>query len=92
MRGTSAQLLEISSVSGVISVQSLSRAQLFATPWTGARQSSLSITNCQSLLKLMPIELVVPSSHLILYCPLLLLPSILPSIRVFSHESVLPIR
>ena len=50
------------------------------------------ITNCQSLLKLMPIELVVPSSHLILYCPLLLLPSILPSIRVFSNESVLPIR
>ena len=92
MRGTSAQLLEISSVSGVISVQSLSCAQLFATPWTGAHQSSLSITNCQSLLKLMPIELVVPSSHLILYCPLLLLPSILPSIRVFSHESVLPIR
>ena len=91
MRGTSAQLLEISSVSGVISVQSLSRAQLFATPWTGARQSSLSITNCQSLLKLMPIELVVPSSHLILYCPLLLLPSILHSIRVFSNESVLPI-
>ena len=92
MRGTSAQLLEISSVSGVISVQSLSCAQLFATPWTGAHQSSLSITNCQSLLKLMPIELVVPSSHLILYCPLLLLPSILPSIRVFSNESVLRIR
>ena len=72
------------------SVQSLSRVQLFATPWTAACQASLSITNSQSLLKLMSIELVMPSNHLILYHPLLLLPSIFPSIRVFSNESVLP--
>ena len=62
------------------------------TPWTAAPQASLSITNSQSLLKLMPIELVIPSNHLILCCPLLLPPSIIPSIRVFSHESVLQIR
>ena len=62
------------------------------TPWTAARQASLSITNSRSLLKLMSIELVMPSSHLILYCPLLLLPSVLPHIRVFSSESVLLIR
>ena len=62
-----------------------------ATPWTAAHQSSLSITNSRSLLKLMFIELVIPSSHLILCCPLLL-PSIFPSIRVFSNESVLHIR
>ena len=74
------------------SVQSLSHAQLFATPWTAARQASLSITNSQSLLKLMSIELVIPSNHLILCRPLLLLPSIFPSIRVFSNESVLCIR
>ena len=74
------------------SVQSLSHAQLFATPWTAARQASLSITNSQSLLKLMSIELVIPSNHLILCHPLLLLPSIFPSIRVFSNESVLCIR
>ena len=73
-------------------VQLLSHVRLFATPWTPARQASLSITNSWSLLTLMPIELVMPSSHLILCCPLLLLPSIFPSIRVFSHESVLPIR
>ena len=72
------------------SVQSLSRVRLFATPWTAARQASLSITNSQSLLKLMSIESVKPSSHLILCPPLLLLPSIFPSIRVFSNESVLP--
>ena len=71
------------------SVQSLSRVQLFATPWTAAHQASLSITNFQSLLKLMFIESVMPSSHHILCCPLLLLPSIFPSIRVFSNESVL---
>ena len=76
----------------VSSVQSLSHIRLFATPWTAARQASLSITNSQSLLKLMSIESVMPSSHLILYCPLLLLPSILPSIRLFSKESVLHIR
>ena len=59
------------------------------TPWTTAHQASLSITNSQSLLKLMSIKSVMPSNHLILYCPLLLLPSIFPSIRVFSKESVL---
>ena len=71
------------------SVQLLSRVRLFATPWTAARQASLSITNSQSLLKLLSIELVIPSNHLILCHPLLLLPSILPSIRVFSNESAL---
>ena len=69
------------------SVQSLSHVRLSATPWIAARQSSLSITNSQSLLKLMPIESVMPSSHLILCRPLLLLPPIPPSIRVFSSES-----
>ena len=72
--------------------QSLSCVQLFATPWTAACQASMSITNSQSLLKLISIESVIASNHLILYCPLLLLPSILPSIRVFSKESVLCIR
>ena len=71
------------------SVQSLSCVQLFATPWITARQASLSITNSQSLLKLMSIESVMPSSHLILCHPFLLLPSIPPSIRVFSDESTL---
>ena len=71
------------------SVQSLSHVQLFATPWIAARQASLSITNSQSLLKLMSIESVMPSSHLILCRPLLLLPPIPPSIRVFSSESTL---
>ena len=74
------------------SVQSFSHVQLFGTPWTAALQSSLSITNSQSLLKLMPIESVVPSNHLILCCPLLLWPSIFPSIRVFSIKSVLRFR
>ena len=74
------------------SVQSLSRVQFFVTPWTAARQASLSITNSQSLLKLMSIELVMPSNHLILCPPLLLLPSIFSSIRVFSNESALHIR
>ena len=74
------------------SVQSLSRVRLFATPWTAAPQASLSITNSQSLLKLMSIESVMPSNHLILCCPLLLPPSIFPSIRVFSNESVLRIK
>ena len=73
------------------SVQSLSRAQLFATPWTAACQASLSITNSQSSHKLMSIESVIPFNHLILCCPLLLLPSIFPSIRVFSNESALVI-
>ena len=74
------------------SVQSLSRVQLFATPWTSACQASLSITYSQSLPKLMSIESVTPSNHLILCRPLLLLPSIFPSIRVFSNESALCIR
>ena len=74
------------------SVQPLSRVQLFATPWTAARQASLSITNSRSSLKLMSIELVMPSNHHILCRPLLLLPSIFPSIRVFSNESVFRIR
>ena len=74
------------------SVQSLSHVQLFATPWTAARQASLSITNSRSLPKLMCIESVMPSSHLILCCPLLFLPPIPPSIRVFSNEATLLIR
>ena len=74
------------------SVQSLSPVWLLMTPWTAARQASLSITNSQSLFKLMSIELVMPSNHLILCCPFLLLPSIFPSIRVFSNKSALRIR
>ena len=74
------------------SLQLLSRVWLFATPWTAARQASLSNINSRSLLKLMSIESVMPSNHLILCCPLLLSPSIFPSIRVFCNESVLPIR
>ena len=74
------------------SVQSLNRVRLLAAPWTAARRASLSITNSRNLLKLMYIESVMPSNHLILYCPLLLLPSIFPSIRGFSKESVLHIR
>ena len=74
------------------SVQSLSHVRLFATPWTAARQASLSITNSLSLLKLLSIELVMLSNHLILYHLLLLLPSIFHSIRVFSNESALHIR
>ena len=73
-------------------VQSLSHVWLFVTLWTAARQASLSITNSRSLLKLMSIASVMPSNHLILCCPLLLLPSVFPSIRVFSNESVLHIR
>ena len=67
-------------------------SRLFVTPWTAVRQASLSITNSRSLLKLMSIELMLPSNRLILCCSLLLLPSIFPSIRVFSNESVLCIR
>ena len=74
------------------SVQSLRRVRLFATPWTAAYQASLSITNSRSLLKLMSIESVMPSNHLFLCRPLLLLPSIFASIRVFSNESALHIR
>ena len=76
----------------VFSVQSLSRVPLFATPWTAERQASLSIINSRSPPKPMSIELVTPSIHLILCHPLLLLPSIFPSIRVFSNESALPIK
>ena len=76
----------------ISSVQSLSRVRLFATPWTAAHQAFLSIANSRSLLKLMFIELVMPLNHLILCCLLLLMPSIFPSIRVFSNESVLRIR
>ena len=76
----------------ISSIQSLSRVRLFETPWLAAHQASLSITISQSLLKLMSIESVMPFNHLILYCPLLLLPSIFPSIRVFSNESALCIR
>ena len=74
-------------------VQSLSHVHLLVTPWTAARQASLSITNSRSLPKPMPIESMVPSNHLIPFCrPLLLLPSIFPSIRVFSSESALHVR
>ena len=75
----------------VSSIQSLNSVWLFATPWT-ACQASLSIINSRSLLKLMSIELMMPSNHLILCCPLLFLPSIFPNIRVFSNESVVRIR
>ena len=74
------------------SYQWLSHVRLFATPWIAARQASLSIINSQSSLRLMSIESVMPSSHLILCCPLLLLPPILPTIRVFSNESTLRMR
>ena len=76
----------------VQSVQLLSRVQLFATPWIAACQASLSITNSKSLLKIMSIESVMPSNHLILCHLLLLLPSVLPNIRVFSNQSVLQVR
>ena len=79
------------SVQHVVIVQLLSCVWLSATPWTAACQASLSITNSQSLLKLMSVELGMPSNHLILCRPLLLLPSMFPSIRVFSNESALPI-
>ena len=76
-----------------VSVQFLlSHVRLFVTPWTAACQASLSITNSRNLLKLMSIELVMPSNHLILCCPLLLLPPIFPSSRIFSNESALRIR
>ena len=83
---------EYSSICLFSSVQLLSHVQLFETPWIVAHQASLSITNSHSLLKLMSLESVMPSSHLTLCCPLLLLPSIFPSIRVFSNESVLHIK
>ena len=79
-------------VGNVGSVQLLSHVRLFVTPWTAAHQASLSISNSRSVLKLMSIESVMPSNHLIFCRPLLLLPSIFPSIRVFSNESALRIR
>ena len=85
--------LALAKVAPIISsVQSLNHVWLFVTPWTEAHQASLSITNSWSLLKLMSIESVMPSNHLILCHPIFLLPSIFPSIRVFSNESVLRIR
>ena len=86
------QIEEPTEITQFSSVQSLRCVRLFAIPWTAAHQASLSITNCRSLLKLMSIDLVMPSDHLILCHPLLLLPSIFPSIRVFSNEPVLHIR
>ena len=86
---TEEKSVEIPSVG---SVQSLSHVQIFVTPWTAARQASLPITTSRSLLKLIYIRLVMPSNHLILCHPLLLLPSVFPSIRVFSNVSVLHIR
>ena len=80
------------SVQDISLVQSLSHVQLFATPWTTACQASVSISNCQSLPKPMSIKSVMPSNHVILCHPLLLLPSIFPSIRVFSNESALRIK
>ena len=79
-------------MSNISSVQSLSRIRLFVTPWIAAHQASLSITNSRSSLRLTSVKSVMPSSHLILCCPLLLLPSIPPSIRVFSNESTLRMR
>ena len=90
--GSSLLFTALSSKPRTCSVQLLSYVWLFATPWTAARQASLSITNFWSLLKLMSIQLVMPSNHFILCCPFLLLPSIFPSIRVFSSELALRIR
>ena len=84
--------MKLKSPSLISSVQSLSHVRLFVTPWTVAHQASLSITSSQNLLKLMPIQSVMPSNHLSLCHPLLFLPSVFPSIRVFSNESVLHIR
>ena len=86
------RIFSVRIINNLSSVHSLSRVRLFATPWTVARQASLSITNSQSLRKLMSIASVMPSNHLILCRPLLLLPLFFPSIRVFSNESVLRIR
>ena len=92
MEGHEGLLLNPLSITIVGVAQSLSHIRLFVTPWTAARQTSPSITIARSLLKLMSIESVMPSNHPILCRPLLLLPSIFPSIRVFSNESVLCIR
>ena len=83
--------LDSSAILDLIVVQSLSHVRLFVTPWTASCQASLSFTISQSLLKLMSIESVMPSNHLVLYCPLLLLPSIFSSIRIFSNELALHI-
>ena len=91
-RNSSTRLEWMGPVTGFSSAQSLSCVQLFETPWTAARQASQSFTISWSLIKLMSVESVMPSNHLILCHPLLLLPSIFPSIRVFSSESVLRIR
>ena len=85
-------MVKLKHTTSVVVVQLLSCVQLLATPWTAACQASLSFTVSRNLLKLMSIELVMPSNHLILCHPLLLLPSIFPSIRVFSNESALHIR
>ena len=94
VRGTTAwdEVMCVKADQEFSSVQLLSHVRLFATPWTAAPQASLSITNSQSLLKLMSIDSVMSSNHLIFCHPLLLLPSIFPSIRVFSNESALHIR
>ena len=85
-------LTNVVNASAINSVQLLSCVRIFATPWTAAHQASLSITNSRSLLKFMSIELVMPSIHLVLCHPLLLVSSIFPSVRVFSNESVLHVR
>ena len=87
-----ARQIYVCSLQRISSVQSLSRVRLFATPWTAARQAPLSITNSRRLLKLVSVESVMPSSHLILCHPLLLSPSVFPSIRVFFSESALQFR
>ena len=92
MRQCETEQMEMISFDQFSSVQSLSHVWLFVTPWTAASQASLSITNFQSFLKFMCMESVIPCNHLILCCPLLFLPSIFPSIRVFSIESVLHLR
>ena len=93
VQGTLKSLLQHhNSEASILRCSTFFTVQLFVTPWTAAHQASLSITNSQSLLKLMSIKLVMPSNHLILCRPLLLLPSIFPSIRVFSNESTLHTR
>ena len=92
VRATGGTSSAVDQVTVLVTVQSLSHVQLFRTAWTAAHQASLSITNSRSLLKLMSIESVMPSQHLVLCRPLLLPPLIFPSIRVFSDESVLHIR
>ena len=92
LQGVSSSRLHVASAVLLVSVQSLRHVRLFATPWSAVRQASLSITNSRSSPKLMFIRLVIPYNHLILCHPFLLLPSIFPSIRVFSNESVLHIR